>query len=96
MPAIVAPAIVGLGLASVAAFQSATAPAATAAAATAATGLPITSVYQVVADTAHGHPFISQGAGSNTLLLTSLRGQPVATLADASQNMAPCRAIGSG
>ena len=25
------------------------------------TGLPITSVYQVLADTAHGHVFVSQG-----------------------------------
>lgn len=83
VPAIVGPAI---ALAGAATFHSIAAHAGTASAAS-AVGLPISSAYQVIADTAHSHLFISQGAGSDTILLTSLSGSPVATLADATQNM---------
>ena len=44
--------------------------------------LPISSFYQIVADTAHGHLFISQGSSSqNHILVTNLAGQQVATIA---------------
>jgi hypothetical protein len=52
--------------------------------AAAAAGLPITNVFQIVADTAHGHLFISQGPASgvgDSLLVTNLSGSPVGTLA---------------
>ena len=43
--------------------------------------LPITSFYQVVADTAHGHVFISQGSSSlNEIVVTNLAGQDVTTI----------------
>jgi hypothetical protein len=84
MPAIVASAVVLVGLASVGAFQSATAPAATAAA---VTGLPITSVYQVVADTAHDHLFISQGPDA-PMVVTNLSGTPITTIGDGARGLA--------
>jgi len=44
--------------------------------------LPITSFYQIVADTAHGHLFISEGSSSiNHILVTDLTGQQVTTIA---------------
>ena len=43
--------------------------------------LPITSFYQVVVDTAHGHVFISQGSSSlNEIVVTNLAGQDVTTI----------------
>jgi YVTN family beta-propeller protein len=43
--------------------------------------LSITSFYQIVPDTAHGHLFISQGRrSSNEILVTNLAGQQVATI----------------
>src|ERR1700723_3721308 len=43
--------------------------------------LPITSFYQVVVDSAHGHLFISQGSSSvNEILVTNLAGQEVTTI----------------
>lgn len=62
--------------------------ASTAGVAGAATITPLPAAYQVIADTAHGHLFISEGtspgyepfpAGS-TILITDLSGNPVATL----------------
>jgi hypothetical protein len=62
--------------------------ASTAGVAGAATITPLPAAYQVIADTAHGHLFISEGtspgyepfpAGS-TILVTDLSGNPVATL----------------
>jgi hypothetical protein len=85
VPSIVAPAIVLAGLAGVAAFQTSPAQA------TAVTGLPITSVYQVVADTAHGHLFISQGpdAGTNApVVVTNLSGTPITTIGDGARGLA--------
>jgi len=55
------------------------APAAAALAAT--TKLPITSFYQIAADTAHGHLFISEGSSSiNHILVTDFSGKQVATI----------------
>lgn len=56
--------------------------AATSAQAATSTTLPITSFYQIVADTAHGHLFISQGTKSagSQILVTNLAGQQVATI----------------
>lgn len=55
-------------------------PAASARADSTAT-LPITSFYQMVADSAHGHLFISQGsATSDDILVTNLAGAKVATI----------------
>jgi hypothetical protein len=52
--------------------------------AAAAFGLPVTNVYQVVADTAHNHLFISQGtaagSGDNAIVVTDLSGNPVTTI----------------
>lgn len=46
------------------------------------TALPITSFYQIVADTAHSHLFISQGSSSkNEIIVTNLAGQEVAAIA---------------
>jgi hypothetical protein len=85
VPAIVVPSLVLTCLGSAAAFQSGTAHAA---AATSATGLPVIGVSQIVADTAHGHLFIIQAPyGESPVLVTTLSGNPVATLADAVQNM---------
>ena len=43
--------------------------------------LPITSFYQIVADGAHGHIFISQGSSSlNEIVVTNLAGQDVTTI----------------
>jgi YVTN family beta-propeller protein len=45
------------------------------------TALQITSFYQIVADTAHGHLFISQGSSSqNHITVTNLAGKQVATI----------------
>ncbi len=57
-------------------------PAGTAAAGT-LTSLPITNFHQIVADTAHGHLFISQGSSSSAdeILVTNLAGQEVAEIA---------------
>ncbi len=45
------------------------------------TALQITSFYQIVADTAHGHLFISQGSSSqNHIVVTDLSGKQVATI----------------
>jgi hypothetical protein len=45
------------------------------------TSLPIKGFYQIVADTAHGHLFISQGSSSlNEIIVTDLTGQEVATI----------------
>jgi len=77
--------VVLAGLAGLATFQSGTAHAEVAA------GLPITSVFQVVADTAHGHLFISQGmdAGSNdSILVTDLNGNPVTVIRDQALGLA--------
>jgi hypothetical protein len=85
VPAIVAPAIVLAGLAGVAAFQSGPAQAA------AAAGLPVASVYQVVADTAHGHLFISQGPDAGTdapIVVTNLSGTPITTIGDGARGLA--------
>lgn len=47
------------------------------------TSLPIKGFYQIVADTAHGHLFISQGSSSlNEIIVTDLSGQEVATIPD--------------
>jgi hypothetical protein len=81
----VVPGVVVLaGLAALAAFQSVTAHAA------ATPGLPVTNVYQVVADTAHDHLFISQGtAGTDDpMLVTDLNGDPITTIGAAVQGLA--------
>ncbi len=45
------------------------------------TALPITSFYQIVVDSAHGHIFISQGSSSlNEIIVTNLAGQEVTTI----------------
>jgi hypothetical protein len=45
------------------------------------TALKITSFYQIVADTAHSHLFISQGSSSqNHIIVTNLAGKQVATI----------------
>jgi hypothetical protein len=57
-------------------------------AARAATITPLPAAYQVIADTAHGHLFISEGTSpsyepyptGSTILVTDLSGNPVATL----------------
>ena len=67
------------------AFQSGPAHAAT------VTTLPITSVYQVLADTAHGHVFISQGplGGADApIVVTNLSGSLVATIGDGAKGLA--------
>src|SRR5580693_2062625 len=66
----IAPAIAAIlvGAASLATFQ----PAGPADAAV-VTNLPITSVYQVLADSVHGHVFISQGVGE-PIVATNLAG----------------------
>jgi len=47
------------------------------------TALQITSFYQIVADTAHNHLFISQGSSSqNHIVVTNLAGQQVSTIAN--------------
>ena len=47
-----------------------------------ATSSPITSFYQIVADAAHSHLFISQGSSSyNHIIVTNLAGQEVTTIA---------------
>ncbi len=46
------------------------------------TALQITSFYRIVADTAHGHLFISQGSSSqNHIVVTDMSGKQVATIA---------------
>jgi hypothetical protein len=82
----IAPVVVlAVAAASLATFQSGPAHAAT------VTGLPITSVYQVVADSAHGHLFISQGPDAGTdapIVVTNLSGTPVATIGDGARGLA--------
>ena len=82
----IAPVVVLAGAAILATFPS-TSPAH----ATTVTGLPITSVYQVVADTAHDHVFISQGPGAGTdnpVVVTNLSGTPITTIADGALGLA--------
>lgn len=45
------------------------------------TSLPNTGFYQIVADTAHSHLFLSQGSGKNGIIVTGLAGQQVTTIA---------------
>jgi len=82
----IAPAVVlAAAAAGLTAVQSAPAHAA------AVTALPITSVYQVLADTAHGHVFISQGplgGAEAPIVVTNLTGTPVATIGDGARGMA--------
>jgi hypothetical protein len=69
----------------------ATLPSTSPAHATTVSGLPITSVYQVVADTAHDHVFISQGpdAGADApILVTNLSGAPITTIGDGARGLA--------
>jgi hypothetical protein len=77
-----------LASAFLAALSAVMVPAWTGGVARAATITPLPAAYQVIADTAHGHLFISEGtspsyepypAGS-TILVTDLSGNPVATL----------------
>ena len=82
----IAPVVVLAGAAILATFPS-TSPAH----ATTVTGLPITSVYQVVADTAHDHVFISQGpdaGGDPPILVTNLSGAPITTIGDGARGLA--------
>lgn len=77
-----------LALAFLAALSAVVLPAATAGVARAATITPLPAAYQVIADTAHGHLFISEGTSpsfepfptGSTILVTDLSGSPVATL----------------
>jgi YVTN family beta-propeller protein len=49
--------------------------------AAASTTLPITSFYQIVADSAHGHLFISRGSSSlNEIIVANLAGKEVTTI----------------
>jgi hypothetical protein len=78
----IAPVVVlAVTAASLTAFQSGPAHAAT------VTTLPITSVYQVLADTAHGHVFISQGPDA-PIVVTNLTGTLVATIGDGARGLA--------
>jgi hypothetical protein len=54
------------------------------------TGLPITSAYQVVADTAHGHLFISQGPTTTDapIVVTNLSGNTVTTIGKGAHGLA--------
>jgi hypothetical protein len=82
----IAPVVVLAVAATLATFPS-TAPAHAAT----VTGLPITSVYQVVADTAHGHLFISQGPDAGTdapIVVTNLSGTPITTIGDGARGLA--------
>jgi hypothetical protein len=71
-----------------AALSAVVLPASTAGVARAATITPQPAAYQVIADTAHGHLFISEGTlpsyelfpTDSTVLVTDLSGNPVATL----------------
>ena len=77
--------VVLVGAASLATIQSGPAHAAT------VTGPRITSVYQVVADTAHGHLFISQGPDAGTdapIVVTNLSGTPITTIGDGARGLA--------
>ena len=77
--------VVLVGAASLTTFQSGPAHAAT------VTGPRITSVYQVVADTAHGHLFISQGPDAGTdapIVVTNLSGTPITTIGDGARGLA--------
>ena len=81
----IAPVVVlAVAAASLTAFPSGPAHAAT------ATGLPITSAYQVVADTAHGHLFISQGPTTTDapIVVTNLSGTPVTTIGKGARGLA--------
>ena len=80
-------ALVGVlvGAASLTTIQSGPAHAAT------VTTVPITSVYQVLADTAHGHVFISQGplGGADApVVVTNLTGSQVATIGAGAKGLA--------
>lgn len=83
----IAPVVVGLAVAAagLTALQSGPAHAAT------VTTLPITSVYQVLADTTHGHVFISQGplgGAEAPIVVTNLSGSLVATIGDGAKGLA--------
>ena len=79
-----APVVVLAAAAGLTAFQSGPAHAAT------ATGLPITSAYQALADTAHGHLFISQGPTTTDapIVVTNLSGTPLATIGKGARGLA--------
>ena len=81
----IAPVVVLVGAACLATSPSGPAHAGT------VTGLPITSVYQVVAASAQGHVFISQGpdAGADApIVVTNLSGTEVATIGDGARGLA--------
>jgi hypothetical protein len=85
----IAPVVVLAAATGLAGFQSAPAHAAT------GIGLPLNNAYQVVADTAHGHVFISQGPGTGDgagtalpIVVTNLSGTEVATIGDGAWGMA--------
>jgi hypothetical protein len=77
-----------LASAFLAALSAVVLPAWTGGVARAATITPLSAAYQVIADTAHGHLFISEGTSpsydlyptGSTILVTDLSGNPVATL----------------
>ena len=77
-----------LASAFLAALSAVVLPAWTGGVARAATITPLPAAYQVIADTAHGHLFISEGTSpsnepyptGSTILVTDLSGNPVATL----------------
>jgi len=48
--------------------------------ASAAASLPLGGFYQIVADSAHGHLFLSEGASQNGILVTTLSGAVVKTI----------------
>jgi hypothetical protein len=54
------------------------------------TTVPITSAYQVVADTAHGHLFISQGPTTTDapIVVTNLSGTPLTTIGKGARGLA--------
>ena len=70
-----------------AAASLATLPSAAPAHAATVTGLPITSVYQVVAASAEGHIFISQGPDA-PIVVTNLSGSLVASIANGARGVA--------
>jgi hypothetical protein len=77
--------VLAVAAAGLTAFQSGPAHAA------AVTGLPITSVYQVVAASAQGHIFISQGPEAGTdapIVVTNLSGTPITTIGDGARGLA--------
>jgi hypothetical protein len=77
--------VLAVAAASLTAFQSGPAHAAT------VTGLPITSAYQVVAASAQGHIFISQGPDGGAkapIVVTNLSGTQVGSIGDGAWGMA--------